>query len=128
MTETRIYSILLIVILVIISVLFQGFIIPYHDISSDEGFLAYSGYRISIDQLHHRDFQTSYTGGVFFLFHILFSYCGVELLVLRYSLIPVGVINALLCFYFAYLNLLKEIAPSETRGHSQYNIFDSCYN
>lgn len=91
---------LLYALVIIFSFCFQIIFIPYHDILPDEGFLAYSGHRISEGQLPHRDFVTSYVGGLFFFFNWLFRIFGSELLVLRYSLVPVGVLHAAFCFYY----------------------------
>jgi len=78
--------------------------VPRGWIPHDEGMLAYSAERVLLGDLPHVDFEESYTGGLSWLYALVFKVAGVDLVNLRWLLfaaaaLAVCQIYAILCRY-----------------------------
>ena len=69
-----------------------------HWVPDDEGLLAHTAERVLEGQLPHRDFADVYTGGLSVWHALAFRVGGVDLLTLRYAMVPVAALWLLTLF------------------------------
>ncbi|RJP16089.1 MAG: hypothetical protein C4520_18920 [Candidatus Abyssobacteria bacterium SURF_5] len=90
----------LILIAAILAAPFElSFPVPWHH--SDEGFILYKSYLLSLGKTPYLDFDPFWPPGVYFVNGLLFTLFGPDLLAVKYGLAFVTVLSSLLLFFIA---------------------------